>query len=327
MLKFQRQNLQVRNMNTLSQHIDRFLEMLVAERNAAQNTLISYQTDLSQFTEFLPKSLNDNPQGLNAIDSEHIRGFLAFQVAMGAEVSTQARRLSALKQFFKFLHQEQFISNNPADIIDSPKKPRPLPKLMSIDEVNKLLFTAKANQDNKGQTQAKLQKHKRFYCLLEILYATGLRVSELVGLKLGQFKLDEGTIFIKGKGGRERIVPLGAAALSILQNYLAYAKTIGIQIQKANDYIFASRGDLGHMTRQGFAKELKLLAQKSGLDASKVSPHVLRHAFASHLLQNGADLRAVQQMLGHADISTTQIYTHILDERLKNLVFTHHPLA
>ncbi|MGL1920590.1 MAG: site-specific tyrosine recombinase XerD [Hyphomicrobiales bacterium] len=306
----------------MSEYVESFLEMIAAERGAAENTLISYRTDLTQFFNFLPQGIL-----ISKINVDHIRGFLAYQVAAGAEVSTQARRLSALKQFFKFLHQEKHIGNNPADIIDSPKKPRPLPKIMSIDEVNQLLFAAKNNAENQEQSPAKLQKHRRFYCLLEILYATGLRVSELVGLRLGQVRLDEGMLFIKGKGGRERLVPLGYAALDILQDYLAYLATQAIEINKASDYIFISRGALGHMTRQGFAKELKLLAQKIGLDAAKISPHILRHAFASHLLANGADLRAVQQMLGHADISTTQIYTHILDERLKNLVFDHHPLA
>ncbi|PCI87061.1 MAG: tyrosine recombinase [Hyphomicrobiales bacterium] len=306
----------------MNQYVESFLEMIAAERAAADNTLISYRTDLNQFFDFLPKSC-----AVDQINVDHIRGFLAYQVAMGAEVSTQARRLSALKQFFKFLHQEKYVANNPADIIDSPRKPRPLPKIMSIDEVNQLLFAAKNNAENTKQTAAKIQKYRRFYCLLEILYATGLRVSELVGLRLGQVRLDEGMLFIKGKGGRERLVPLGYAALDILQDYLAFMKLQGAEITKAADYIFASRGALGHMTRQGFAKELKLLAKKIGLDSQKISPHILRHAFASHLLANGADLRAVQQMLGHADISTTQIYTHILDERLKQLVFEHHPLA
>lgn len=305
-----------------NQYVESFLEMIAAERGAAENTLISYRADLTQFFDFLPKK-----QAVKRIKSDHIRGFLAYQVASGAEVSTQARRLSALKQFFKFLQQEKHIDNNPADIIDSPKLPRPLPKILSIDEVNQLLFAAKNNAENAEQSLAKMQKYRRFYCLLEILYATGLRVSELVGLRLGQVRLDEGMLFIKGKGGRERLVPLGYAALDVLQDYLAFMKLQKIDISKAADYIFASRGALGHMTRQGFAKELKLLAQKLGLDADKISPHVLRHAFASHLLANGADLRAVQQMLGHADIATTQIYTHILDERLKKLVFEHHPLA
>ncbi|MCJ8324021.1 MAG: site-specific tyrosine recombinase XerD [Rhizobiales bacterium] len=305
-----------------NQYVENFLEMLFAERAAAENTIISYRSDLNQFFDFLPHRLM--PVDINV---EHIRGFLAYQMAMGAEVSTQARRLSALKQFFKFLHQEGQIGNNPAAIIDSPKKPRPLPKIMSIDEVNKLLFSAKAHSQDEAQSLAKLQKHKRFYCLLEILYATGLRVSELVGLRFGQLKLDEGMVLIKGKGGRERLVPLGYAALDILQDYLAFVAGDNKPSFKTNDYIFASRGALGHITRQGFAKELKLLAAKAQLDAAKISPHVLRHAFASHLLANGADLRAVQQMLGHADISTTQIYTHILDERLKDLVFKHHPLA
>lgn len=313
---------------TDNQYVENFLEMLFVERAAAENTIISYRGDLIQFFDFLPGNLK--PIDINV---EHIRGFLAYQMAMGAEVSTQARRLSALKQFFKFLHQEGQIGNNPADIIDSPKKPRPLPKIMSVEQVNELLFAAKAHSEDEGQSLAKLQKHKRFYCLLEILYATGLRVSELVGLRFGQLKLDEGMLLIKGKGGRERLVPLGYAALDILQDYLAFVAadnkpslTIKDHL-KAKDYIFASRGALGHITRQGFAKELKLLAAKANLDAAKISPHVLRHAFASHLLANGADLRAVQQMLGHADISTTQIYTHILDQRLKDLVFKHHPLA
>ena len=312
----------VAKMARSSKYVEGFLEMLLAERSAAENTIISYRKDLGLLFDFLPINLE-----VNDINVEHIRGFLAFQVATGAEVSTQARRLSVLKQFFKFLSQEKHIDNNPADIIDAPKKTRPLPKIMSVDEVNQLLFCAKTNAENPQQTVAKIQKHKRFYCLLEILYATGLRVSELVGLRLGQVKLDEGMLFIKGKGGRERVVPLGYAALDILQDYLLFAKQNGIKIERANSFLFQSRGALGHITRQGFAKELKLLAQKTGLDISKISPHILRHAFASHLLENGADLRAVQQMLGHSDISTTQIYTHILDERLKKLVFDYHPLA
>ncbi len=303
-------------------YIESFLEMLTAERFAAENTIISYRTDLALFFDFLPKNI-----AINVVSTDQIRAFLAFQVASGTQISTQSRRLSALKQFFKFLHQEKHIHNNPADIIDSPKTPRPLPKIISVDEVNQLLFAAKNNAENLEQSVAKLQKHQRFYCLLEILYATGLRVSELVGLRLGQVKLDEGMLFIKGKGGRERLVPLGAAALEILKEYLAIVNNEIIKIKKAGDYLFASRGAMGHITRQAFAKELKLLAKKLNLDADKISPHILRHAFASHLLENGADLRAVQQMLGHSDISTTQIYTHILDERLKKLVFEHHPLA
>ncbi len=309
-------------MASFNVYIEQFLEMLSAERSAAENTLMSYQTDLNLFFEFLPPAM-----ALNQINADHIRGFLAFQMASGNMVSTQARRLSALKQFFKFLQQEKQLDNNPADIIDSPKKQHNLPKILSIDEVNQLLFAAQSRAEKGVQSLTKHEKHQRFYCLLEILYATGLRVSELVGLRLGQVKFDEAMLLIKGKGGRERLVPLGDAAHKVLVDYLQFVNQDKKQVAKTSDFIFASRGALGHITRQGFAKELKLLATKINLDSSKVSPHVLRHAFASHLLENGADLRAVQQMLGHADISTTQIYTHILDERLKKLVFEYHPLS
>jgi integrase/recombinase XerD len=228
--------------------------------------------------------------------------------------------LSAIKQYYRFLFAEGVIEADPASGLQGPKKQRALPKVLSIAEVDRLLETSLQRCDGvEGRVQFRAL---RFHCLLEILYATGMRVSELVGLPRTVLRGDKRVFSIKGKGGRERLVPLNAAARNALDRFLQVSGRFD-----NSEWLFPSKSASGHMTRQGFAQDLKEVAGEAGISADRISPHVLRHAFASHLLDRGADLRAVQQLLGHADISTTEIYTHVLQERLKALVNTHHPLA
>ena len=240
--------------------------------------------------------------------------------------STAARRLSAVRQLHKFLFAEGVREDNPATSIDSPRQGRPLPKTLSEADVSSLLDLAKAETTKPAPGVSQARAH-RMACLLELLYATGLRVSELVSLKLSAVEADEPVMTIRGKGGRERMVPLSRAARTAVSAYRKAAAKAGNVLEDGDGWLFPSRAAQGHMTRQNFALELKQLAARAGLQSANISPHVLRHAFASHLLAHGADLRAVQQMLGHADISTTQIYTHVLSERLKKVVNDHHPLA
>jgi len=301
--------------------IETFIEMMSAERGASHNTLEAYGRDLSDYVEFLDKK----QVNLETVTSEQIRGFLEFLQGQGLAVSTVQRRLSAVRQLHRFLYAEGIVQTNPADIIESPRTARTLPKVLSIAEVDLLLNTSRDNIEHaKGR---KRLEAARLYCLLELLYATGLRVSELVSLPRTAFAGNPRLLNIKGKGGRERLVPISEAAGVAVRQYEEIARRQTEKQFAETDFLFPSRGKAGHLTRQHFALGLKSLAISVGLAAGKVSPHVLRHAFASHLLDGGADLRAVQQMLGHADISTTQIYTHILAERLKAVVEAHHPLA
>ena len=242
----------------------------------------------------------------------------------GFAASSQARRLSALRQFFGFLYAEGVRADNPTGSIDAPKRQRPLPKVLSEEETERLIETARADAERDGSPSRRLRA-KRFYALIETLYATGLRVSELVSLPASAIGGDQRAITVRGKGGRERLVPLSDAAKDAMRAYVDLRKELGREV--SGPWLFPSAGGAGHFTRQAFARDLKDLGAALGIAAARLSPHVLRHAFASHLLQNGADLRAVQQLLGHADISTTQIYTHVLEERLKRLVNEHHPLA
>ncbi len=298
-----------------SSAIDAFLEMMSAERGASQNTLAAYSRDLSDVSAMLRGKAC-------AADTDTLEVVLAKYAASGLAASTAARKLSAIKQFYKFLQIEDIRSDNPAMNLRGPKQGRPLPKIMSEDDVDALFAAAQADTSPKGL---------RMLCQLEILYAAGLRVSELVSLNVRAGSRRDGCLLIKGKGGRERIVPLTGKALEAVTAWKAVrAKTLpdkAEQAAKAAGFLFPSRSKSGHMTRERFAQTLKDLAIIAGLTPSKVSPHVLRHAFATHLLARGADLRSVQKLLGHADISTTQIYTHVLDERLKALVLTSHPLA
>lgn len=291
-------------------YLESFLEMIAAERGAAVNTLQAYRRDLLDFAGFLSADIA-------AAQSADIRGYLAHLRDRHMTASTAARRLSALRQFFQFLHVEGVRADNPASIIDSPRRVRPLPKVLHEVDVDRLLAAARRTDGPEGL---------RLVALLELLYATGLRVSELVSLPRNAVGGQRRLLLVRGKGGKERMVPLSDPAIAALQAYDAVREDFE-RAPTHGKWLFPSRSRQGHLTRQRFGQLLKQLAVEAGIEVRRVSPHVLRHAFASHLLAHGADLRAVQQMLGHADISTTQIYTHVLEERLRSLVETHHPLA
>ncbi|WP_029057996.1 site-specific tyrosine recombinase XerD [Stappia stellulata] len=301
--------------------IEGFLEMLSAERGAALNTLESYRRDLESFADHV----RSRGTSLQSSDKQAVAGYLRDLSHRGFAASTQARHLSALRQFYRHLFADGIRGDDPTRTISSPRTRAPLPRVLSVEDVDRLLGTARAEaQGGKGSEAARLRAG-RLHALLEVLYATGLRVSELVSLPLTAALRDERLISVRGKGNKERAVPLSDAARDAMRSYVDARKAAGAQA--GSKWLFPSHGESGHLTRQAFARDLKALAVRAGLDTGALSPHVLRHAFASHLLQNGADLRVVQQLLGHADISTTQIYTHVLDARLKALVDAHHPLA
>lgn len=302
-----------------SQHLlERFLEMMAAERGASANTLAAYRRDLEAYCG----ALSAAGQSAASATPEAIRGHLAALDAEGLARSSAARKLSAIRQFHRFLHADGLAPDNPATTIDSPRAARPLPKLISPADVARLVETARVRV---SQARGKrLVKAWRLLCLVELLAATGLRVSELVGLTVQSAISEREFILVRGKGGRERLVPVSAGARAAVEGYLTCLAASGLARGK---WLFASSGAAGHLTRQHFALELKGLAREAGLPADCLSPHVLRHGFASQLLAAGADLRAVQQMLGHADIATTQIYTHVQDGRLREAVETFHPLA
>jgi len=304
-------------------HIAAFIEMMMAEKGAAANTLDAYRRDLADFTAFLGQS------GVAVHDAQKadIARYLQSLSVAGLKPASRARRLSAVRQLYKFLEAEGVVRESPAEGIAAPGKARALPKTLSVDEVDRLIATAA--EATRGVSGRDLVRAMRHHCLLEMLYATGMRVSELVSLPRSVLKGDPRLLAIRGKGGRERLVPLNAGAREALARYLSLgtAPEDGVAPMIATRYLFPSRAGGGHLTRQRFAQDLKETAIRAGLDPERVSPHVLRHAFASHLLDRGADLRSVQSLLGHADISTTEIYTHVLEERLKRLVTEHHPLA
>jgi len=303
------------------QLVGQFLEMMAAERGAAENTLLAYRRDLDDFLAFLAA----RERTLAATVPADISAYLRATAEGGLAPASRARRLSAVRQLFKFLAAEGVVAEDPAQGLAGPKKARTLPKTLSVAEVDRLIETARRRIEfTKGRERLRAL---RLYALIEMLYATGMRVSELVTLPRSVLTGDGRVLTIRGKGGRERLVPLNQAARAALDRYLNIGFEDGVAPMVKTKWLFASRGAEGHLTRQRLAQELKQLATDAGLDPRRVSPHVLRHAFASHLLDRGADLRSVQQLLGHADISTTQIYTHVLEERLKKLVFEHHPLA
>ncbi len=300
--------------------VEAFCEMLSAERGASANTLDAYRRDLGDYREFLA------PRGRDLSDagSDDVRAYMTDLARRGMAASTQARRLSALRQCHRFLYAEGLRGDDPIGTVDSPRKSRPLPKVLSSQDTDRLIDAARQAADNENRSASGRLRAARFYALIEVLYATGLRVSELVALPASAADLQGRFLTVRGKGERERLVPLNDRARAAMVAYRRLARAAG----KADDrWLFPSSGKSGHLTRQAFARDLKAHAIGLGLSADAVSPHVLRHAFASHLLHNGADLRAVQQLLGHADISTTQIYTHVLEERLRRLVHDHHPLA
>ena len=297
-------------------HLAAFLEMLSSERGAADNTLAAYTRDLEDFFGFL--AARNTP--VENVTPRDVQDYLQYMSTQGLAPASRARRLSSIRQLYKFLTAEGTIAVDPAAGLAGPKRQRPLPRTLSVVEVDRLIETAQGRIE--GQEGRALFRALRLYCLIELLYATGMRVTELVSLPRAVLRGDPRVLTIKGKGGRERLVPLNPPSRAALDNYLAVSGR-----HDNAPWLFPSKSAEGHVTRQGLGLDLKDLAVQAGLDPERVSPHVLRHAFASHLLDRGADLRAVQQLLGHADISTTEIYTHVLEERLKKLVADHHPLA
>ncbi|MGR9170530.1 site-specific tyrosine recombinase XerD [Rhizobium sp. KDH_Rht_773_N] len=303
-------------------HVESFLEMMSAERGAAVNTLQSYERDLDDLRSFL----HGRSIRLTEAASSDLDAYLASLSAQGFKPSSQARRLAAMRQFYKFLYAEGLRTDDPTGILDAPKKGRSLPKTMGVEDVTKLLTRA----ESEAADPAPGQLHRlRMLALLELLYATGMRVSELVSLPARVLDQEGRFLMIRGKGSKERLVPLSQSAIAAVK---AYGRMLAAESAASKDphdspWLFPAASKEGYLPRQVFARDLKNLAIRAGLTPSMISPHVMRHAFASHLLANGADLRVVQELLGHSDISTTQIYTHVLEERLQQLVHTHHPLA
>jgi integrase/recombinase XerD len=294
--------------------VERFLEMLMAERNSARNTCDAYERDLADLARYLARRKTVPADA----DTHALRGYLGALAHAGMAPRSQARKLSALRQFYKFLAAEGLRPDDPTATLDSPRLGRPLPKLLEEQEVRALIEAARAMPAG--------AERSRIVLLLELLYGAGLRVSELVGLPLAAVLRQAKVLVLRGKGGKERMVPLGEPVRAALGDYLAERDFFLVK-GKPSTWLFASRGAKGHLTRQRLTQLLKSLAPAAGIDPARLSPHVLRHAFATHLLDHGADLRSVQKMLGHADIATTQIYTHVAGDRLSRLVEAHHPLA
>jgi integrase/recombinase XerD len=303
---------------------DLFLDMIATERNASRNTLDAYRRDLDDYAAFLSGRKNDFLKA----DTQTIRDYLSALAKRELAAASVARKLSAIRQLHRFLYTEGKRADDPAAVLEGPRRGRPLPKVMTVGEVTKLLAAAHEQAAQGGDTKearARRLRALRLAALLELLYASGLRISELISLPVTAARTKNDAIIVRGKGNKERLVPIGEAAKRAMKAYLdACGETVKASGQR---WLFPSFGESGHVTRQHVARELKALAACAGIAPSKISPHVLRHAFASHLLANGADLRVVQALLGHADISTTQIYTHVLDERLKNMVRDLHPMA
>ncbi len=292
-----------------------FLDMLAAERGAAKNTLAAYRHDLDDYLAHLAS----NGLAPAEVAAKDVRAYLATLAERGLSTASAARRLSCVRGFHRFLYAEGHAETDPSLPVSGPRRGRALPKVLSVAEVDRLLGATKDCVDHAPDARAKAAA-ARLHCLLELLYATGLRVSELVALPRAAATTKERFLIVRGKGGRERLVPLTEAARGAMRAHLAASPGEGA-------WLFPAESESGHLARQVFARDLKAVAGAAGIRADRISPHVLRHAFASHLLQNGADLRVVQELLGHADISTTQIYTHVLDERLKSMVRDLHPLS
>ena len=292
-----------------------YLEMLAAERGAGGNTIEAYRRDLTDYLAYLARA----GLSIDRVDTATLRAFVADLETRGLSASTAARRLSCVRGFHKFLYAEGAAGTDPSAPVSGPRKGRPLPKVLSVSEVDRLLAGAQQAAALTDLPPGPSRRARRMACLLELLYATGLRVSELVALPRTAASSDARILVVKGKGGRERMVPLTEAARASMAAHLP-------SVPEESPWLFPADSESGHLTRQAFARDLKDAATAAGLRADKVSPHVLRHAFASHLLHNGADLRIVQELLVYADTATTQIYTHVLGERLKAMVRDLHPL-
>ncbi|HEX6866310.1 MAG TPA: site-specific tyrosine recombinase XerD [Caulobacteraceae bacterium] len=291
-----------------------FLEMMAVERSAARNTITAYSRDLEDASGFLAGRGRD----LADASLEDIEAYFGSLAARGLAPSTAARRRAAVRQFYRFVLGEGWRKDDPSRRVDAPKKGRPLPKVLTREEVDRLIAAAGAKDGAQGL---------RLACMIELLYASGMRISELIALPLAALARDPAYLIVRGKGGKERLAPLNEAARKAVRAYLPVRKAFVPKGVKDNPWLFASRGKAGRLTSRRFSQLLEEAARDAGIDPAKVSPHVLRHAFATHLLEGGADLRVVQTLLGHADISTTQIYTHVAEGRLREVVETRHPLA
>ena len=291
-----------------------FLEMMAVERAAARNTLVAYARDLADASGFLAARGRD----LGQASAEDVEAYFAALGARGLSAATAARRRSAVRQFYRFVLGEGWRADDPSRRVEAPKRGRSLPKVLSREEMDRLIAAAGAGEAAQGV---------RLACMIELAYASGLRTSELTGLTLAALARDPAYLIVKGKGGKERLAPLNETARAAVKAYLAVRPGFLPRGQKANPWLFASRGRTGRLTPRRFAQLLDEAAAAAGIDPARVSPHVLRHAFATHLLEGGADLRVVQTLLGHADIATTQIYTHVADDRLREVVATKHPLG
>ncbi|MGF1560850.1 MAG: site-specific tyrosine recombinase XerD [Geminicoccaceae bacterium] len=294
--------------------IGAFLDMIAIERGGSRHTLDAYRRDLREYRAFLQRRAASPMRA----SSDDVRAFVAFQSELGFSASTAARRLSAVRQFHRFLFTEGHRSDDPTSKVDGPRTRRALPRYLSEAEVTALLEAASEANGIEG---------RRLMALMEVLYGTGLRVSELMSLPLSALAKDHSSLIERGKGGKERLVPLGRLAQTALRAYLEVRDAFLPSRKKGSPFLFPSRSALGHLTRQRFTQLIKALAIEAGIAPERVSPHVLRHAFASHLLAHGADLRSVQALLGHADIATTEIYTHLQPEKLAATLEACHPLA
>lgn len=301
--------------------VETYLEAASIENAASDNTLAAYRADLDLYTGFLAS------RGRSLLDAttDDVEDFVAGLAAEGYAAATQARRLSAVRQLHKFLYAEGRRADDPTARVDRPRTRRPLPKVLSVEDVGRLLDSTAATAAEPVEDQAEALRRTRFWAMLETLYASGLRVSELVALPAGAIREGTAAMTVRGKGSKDRLVPIGDTARAAVVAYRGLLKASGRHA--GSPFLFPASSETGHVTRQSFARDLKDAAARLGISPDKVSPHVLRHAFASHLLQNGADLRIVQELLGHADIGTTEIYTHVLEHRLAALVADHHPLS
>ena len=294
--------------------VEAFLEMMSVERASAKNTLTAYGKDLADAQAFLASRSNSLAQA----SAEDVEAYFNALSDRGLSPATAARRRAAVRQFYRFVLGEGWRADDPSRRVEAPKKGRPLPKVLSRDEVDRIIAAASARDGGQGL---------RLGCMVELAYASGLRISELTALPLSVLAKDPAYLIVKGKGGKERLAPLNDAARAAVKAYLEARKAFLPKGDAANPWLFPSHGKSGRLTPRRFAQLLDEAAAEAGIDPARVSPHVLRHAFATHLLEGGADLRVVQKLLGHADISTTQIYTHVAGERLREVMDTKHPLA